>query len=82
MKWRKDMERDKIDFYYMYQLNQAILYHKNKEYAQVQFIRAELHTVNLFLFIINFLSIEEFNGIEIFVNDMLGGKKDVGIRYQ
>ncbi len=76
------MERDKIDFYYMYQLNQAILYHKNTEYAQVQFIRAELHTVNLFLFIINFLSIEEFNGIEIFVNDMLGGKKDVGIRYQ
>ena len=76
------MERDRINFYYMYQLNQAILYHKSKEYAQVQFIRAELHTVNLFLFIINFLSIEEFNGMEIFVNDMLGGKKDVGIIYR
>ena len=73
---------DRINIYYMWQLGQAICYYREGAYAQVQFIRAELHTVNLFLYFTNIISMEEFNSIEIFVNDMLGGKKDVGIRYQ
>lgn len=73
---------DHIETYYMFQLNQAIAFHKDGQYAQVQFIRAELHTVNLFLFFVNYMDLHTFNALEVFVNDMLGGKKDVGIRYQ
>lgn len=71
-----------IDTYYQMQLNLAIDFHTNGQYAQVQFIRAELHTVNMFLFFVNYMDLHTFNALEVFVNDMLGGKKDVGIRYK
>lgn len=76
------MNVSNIETYYLFQLNQAIAFHKDRQHAQVQFIRAELHTVNMFLFFVNYIDLATFNALEVFVNDMLGGKKDKGIIYR
>ena len=74
--------REHAECYYKIQLEEGVRLFKARRFAEVEFIRAELHTVNMYNYVINMIDVDEFNGLECFVNDMLGGKKDVGIRYE
>lgn len=73
--------RNNTDAYYMVQLSNAIYHYNQCEYVQLQCIRAELHNCNMLLLWQNLIDLAEFNSMEIFVNEMLGGKTDAGIRY-
>ena len=73
---------DNTNSYYMVQLNMAIYHYEKREFAQVEFIRAELRSCNMLLLWQNLIDRAEFNNIELFVKEMLGGKTDNGIGYK
>lgn len=71
--------REKTDQYFMQSLQNAILFYKNKDYANVNFIRAQLRACCLLLLYQDIISFDELNAIEKFIIEMLGGKTDNGI---
>lgn len=70
---------DNTDVYLKQQLNAAIDLYRKRDFATVQMIRAQLHYNALLLLFQNLIDLEGFNNMEIFINNMLGGKTDRGI---